>query len=72
MSNVTSKSERANSAQDRPRSSGELRRDDREDFQVMMDEVGVAVAQYCKKRPGVAGGLLFAVGFFVGWRLKPW
>ncbi len=44
----------------------------REDLQVLMDELGDAVSDYCQKRPGVAGGLIFAIGFFIGWRLKPW
>lgn len=43
-----------------------------EDLQLLMDELGDAVTDYRRKRPGVAGGILFAVGFFVGWRLKPW
>ena len=44
----------------------------REDFQVLIEEVGRAVRDYSNRRPGVAGGVLFAVGFFIGWRLKPW
>lgn len=44
----------------------------REDFQQLMDEVGEAVVQYCRRRPGVAASCLFAIGFFVGWRVKPW
>lgn len=46
--------------------------DSPEDLQKLMCELGDAVTDYCRKRPGVAGGILFAVGFFVGWRLKPW
>lgn len=46
--------------------------EEREDFEVLMDNVADAVSDYCRQRPGVAAGLLFAVGFFVGWRLKPW
>lgn len=45
---------------------------DREDLQILIEEVGQAVSEYTRKRPGVAGGLLFAIGFFVGWRLRPW
>lgn len=44
----------------------------REDLQLLMDDVGDAVIQYCQRRPGVAALTLFAVGFFVGWKIKPW
>ena len=44
----------------------------REDFQTLVDEVGNSVSTYCKKRPGMAACLLFTVGFYVGWKIKPW
>lgn len=44
----------------------------REDFQQLMDEVGKSVSQYCQRRPGVAALTVFAVGFFFGWKIKPW
>ena len=43
-----------------------------EDFQVLMDSMGKAMGDYCRRRPGVAAGALFALGFFVGWKIKPW
>ena len=43
-----------------------------EDFQQLMDEVGRAVAHYCRRRPGMAALTVFAVGFFFGWKIKPW
>ncbi len=44
----------------------------REDFQTFIDEVGTSVSTYCRKRPGVAACLLFGLGFYVGWKIKPW
>ena len=44
----------------------------REDFQELMDNVGTSVADYCRKRPLVAGLTVFAVGFYMGWKIKPW
>lgn len=44
----------------------------REDFQQLMDEVGSSVTHYCQRRPGVAALTVFAVGFFFGWKIKPW
>ncbi len=73
MSSVKSEATRTSSNPDRdydpPR---EPHEESPEDLQLLMGELGNAVSDYCRKRPGVAGGVLFAVGFFVGWRLKPW
>ncbi len=44
----------------------------REDFQSFVDEVGTSVSTYCRKRPGVAACMLFGLGFYVGWKIKPW
>ena len=44
----------------------------REDFQQLMEEVGDSLAHYCRRRPGVAAATLFALGFFFGWKIKPW
>lgn len=46
--------------------------EEREDFRILIEELGNAVCEYSHKRPGVAGCLLFAAGFFAGWRLRPW
>ena len=44
----------------------------REDFQALIDDVTESVGDYCRNRPMVAGIALFAFGFYVGWRIKPW
>jgi hypothetical protein len=44
----------------------------REDFQALIDDVGTSVTTYCRKRPGVAACMLFTLGFYVGWKIKPW
>ena len=46
--------------------------EEREDLQVLIEEVGKSIRDYSRKRPGVAGSVLFSIGFFVGWRLRPW
>ncbi len=42
------------------------------DFQVMAEDVSSSVADYCRKQPLVAGLAVFAIGFYVGWKVKPW
>lgn len=44
----------------------------REDFQALMEDVGASVSTYCRKRPVVATMVVFAVGFYMGWKIKPW
>ncbi len=46
--------------------------DQREDFQALMEDVGTSVGAYCRKRPVVASAVVFAVGFYMGWKIKPW
>lgn len=43
-----------------------------EDFAALMSEVGDSLQKYCSTRPGVVAGVLFGLGFFCGWKLKPW
>lgn len=43
-----------------------------EDFAVLLSELGESVETYCRRRPGVVAGLLFGLGFFCGWKLRPW
>jgi hypothetical protein len=43
-----------------------------EDFATFMSEVGDSLEKYCKRRPGVVAGVLFGLGFFCGWKLRPW
>lgn len=44
----------------------------REDFKTLVDDVGASISTYCKKRPQMAGVMIFAVGLYVGWKIKPW
>ena len=44
----------------------------REDFQTLLEDVGTSVNTYCRKRPQMAGLMIFALGFYVGWKVKPW
>lgn len=46
--------------------------DQREDFQALMEDVGASVGTYCRKRPLVATLVVFAAGFYIGWKVKPW
>lgn len=46
--------------------------DQREDFQALMEDVGASVGNYCRKRPVVATMVVFAAGFYLGWKIKPW
>ncbi len=43
-----------------------------EDFTVLLSELGESVEGYCRRRPGVVAGILFGLGFFCGWKLRPW
>lgn len=44
----------------------------KEDFQALMEDVGNSVGDYCRKRPMVAALSVFAIGFYLGWKVKPW
>lgn len=43
-----------------------------EDFATLVTEVSDSVQRYCSQRPGVVAGVLFGLGFFCGWKLRPW
>ena len=43
-----------------------------EDFEVLVGDLRDSLGSYLKKRPLVASGLVFLVGFYVGWKIKPW
>ncbi len=43
-----------------------------EDFSLMMHEVADSVKKYCSRRPNVVLGSVFAVGFILGWKMRPW
>lgn len=46
--------------------------DVREDFQTLITDVGTSIHTYCEKRPEMAGLMIFALGIYVGWKIKPW
>ena len=46
--------------------------DIREDFQTLVTEIGKTIHVYAKQRPGMAGLIVFGLGFYVGWKIKPW
>ena len=47
--------------------------DDRpEDLAVLLSEVTDSMENYCRRRPGIVAGVLFGLGFFCGWKLRPW
>ena len=46
--------------------------DVREDFQTLVEDVSTSIHKYCKERPQMAGLMIFAIGFYVGWKVKPW
>lgn len=43
-----------------------------EDFETLVGDLKDSFGQYLKNRPLVASGLVFLVGFYVGWKIKPW
>lgn len=43
-----------------------------EDFVKLVDRCGDAICDYGKRQPGVAALAILGLGFFVGWKLKPW
>lgn len=49
--------------------SGDLQQ---EDFSQLVSDISTAVTRYCSRRPQVAAGVLFSLGFVVGWKLRPW
>ncbi len=44
----------------------------REDFSLMISEVACSVKKYCGRRPNVVLGSVFAIGFILGWKMRPW
>jgi hypothetical protein len=45
---------------------------DAEDLTELVAEISTAVERYCRNRPRGVAGVLFAFGFVVGWKAKPW
>ena len=42
------------------------------DLEEMTAKITDAVVDYSKKQPGAVACLIFMLGFFVGWKIKPW
>ena len=42
------------------------------DLEQMTAQITDAVVDYSKKQPGAVACLIFMVGFFMGWKIKPW
>jgi enamine deaminase RidA (YjgF/YER057c/UK114 family) len=51
---------------------GQDTNDVREDFQTLIEDIGSSITNYCKQRPQMAGLMIFAFGFYIGWKVKPW
>ena len=45
---------------------------DRGDLQEVADSIIQAVGIYSRKNPAVVAVAIFAVGCYVGWKVKPW
>lgn len=68
-------SERGSSAQRAPSPRPAATNDSQheiEDLTELLSEISVSVGRYCKNRPTVVAGVLFGLGFIVGWKAKPW
>lgn len=46
--------------------------DQQENFSVLVAEVSSSVKKYCFHRTRVVAGTIFAIGFILGWRMRPW
>lgn len=42
------------------------------DFQVMVEEMCESAVNYGRKQPVVLASIIFAVGFYLGWKARPW
>jgi hypothetical protein len=43
-----------------------------EDFQAMAENVYQAVEDYSRTHPAAVATAIFFMGFYVGWKVKPW
>jgi len=43
-----------------------------EDFYDMVSDISRSMTDYCAKRPKAAALALISLGFFIGWKIKPW
>jgi hypothetical protein len=55
-----------------PASRQHLSAEQGEDFSQLVSEVSCAIKHYCNRRPRVAAGCIFSLGFILGWKLRPW
>jgi hypothetical protein len=46
--------------------------EDISDLSVLASEISDSVERYCRNRPRVVAGLIFSLGFVVGWKTRPW
>jgi len=46
--------------------------EDISDLSVLASEISDSVGRYCRNRPRVVAGLIFSLGFVLGWKTRPW
>ena len=62
-----------NEAADYPHRQNAVRREPTgDDFYDLVSEVSDSCQRYCLHRPKVVAGLIFSIGFVLGWKLRPW
>ncbi|MFO1064879.1 MAG: hypothetical protein U0892_13520 [Pirellulales bacterium] len=49
-----------------------MEKEDGEDFAQLVSEVSDSIHRYYSARPGVCAATIFGLGFFFGWKLRPW
>ena len=42
------------------------------DFEYMVETISESVKDYGSKHPLAVAGAIFCVGFYLGWKVKPW
>ena len=42
------------------------------DFEYMVETISESVKDYGAKHPLAVAGAIFCVGFYLGWKVKPW
>lgn len=72
MQNTTHPTSNQTQSSQRPPTRGISNDMQQEDFSELVADISTAVTRYCSRRPQVAAGFLFSLGFVVGWKLRPW
>lgn len=73
MASQTAERPRRNEMQNaQPRSDRMNEQANGEDFYGLVSEVSTSCQRYCASRPRVVAGVIFGLGFIIGWKLKPW